>query len=467
MAGEAASGELFDVAVVGGGVVGCAIARRFTLDGARVVVLEKAHDVLDGASKGNSGILHTGFDAPPASLEAACIRDGHREYLEVRERLNLPLIRSGALVIAWTEEEEAALPALVDQARQNGVEDVTLLSAAETWALEPQLGPGVRASFRVPRESVIDPWSAPHAYLLQAIANGASLFRDREVLGGAFDGISWRLDTSRGPVRARAVVNAAGLYGDMIDQRLIGRSDYTIKPRKGQFVVYDKPAACLASHILLPVPGKITKGVVVCRTAYGNLLVGPTAEEQDDRASAALVPETLKALKKRGEEILPALAGHDVTAIYAGLRPATEFKDFQIRLHPERRYVSVGGIRSTGLSAALGIARHVGARLGELGLDGRPLEAPVWPRVERLSEDGERDWQRPGNGGIVCHCERVTRREIEQVLSDPLAPQSLAGLKRRTRVTMGRCQGFYCSAELADITKGRLPYPVAGRPDER
>jgi glycerol-3-phosphate dehydrogenase len=278
--------------------------------------------------------------------------------------------------------------------------------------------------------------------------------------------MSWRLDTSRGPVRARAVVNAAGLYGDMMDQRLIGRSDYTIKPRKGQFVVYDKPAAGLASHILLPVPGKITKGVVVCRTAYGNLLVGPTAEEQEDRTAASLVPETLKALKKRGEEILPALGRHDVTAIYAGLRPATEFKDFQIRFHPERRYASVGGIRSTGLSAALGIARHVGARLGELGWDGRPLEAPVWPRVERLAEDGERDWQRPGNGGIVCHCERVTRREIEQVLSDPLAPQSLAGLKRRTRVTMGRCQGFYCSAELAAITKTRLPYPVAGRLDE-
>lgn len=467
MAGEAASGEMFDVAIVGGGVVGCAIARRFTLEGARVAVLEKAHDVLDGASKGNSGILHTGFDAPPGSLEARCIRDGYREYLEIHERLNLPLIRSGALVIAWTAEEEAALPALMDQARRNGVGDVALLSAAETRALEPELGRGLRASFRVPREFVIDPWSAPHAYLLQALANGASLLRDCEVLGGAFDGVSWRLDTPRGAIRARATVNAAGLYGDLLDGRLIGRSDFTIKPRKGQFVVYDKPAAKLASHILLPVPGKITKGIVVCRTAYGNLLVGPTAEEQEDRATADLVPETLRSLKTRGEEILPALAGHDVTAIYAGLRPATEFKDYQIRLHPERRYVSVGGIRSTGLSAALGIARHVLGLLSENGWEGRPLESPAWPRVARLDEDGERDWRQSGNGGIVCHCERVTRREIERVLSDPLAPRSLAGLKRRTRVTMGRCQGFYCSAELAAITRDRLPYPVAGPPDGR
>ena len=449
-----------DVAIIGAGVVGCALARRYALDGARVVLLEKADDILDGASKGNSAILHTGFDAPPGSLEQACVAAGYAEYMAIRERLNLPVMRTGALVVAWTEEQAARLPELMAQAELNGVDDVEPLDAGRTRALEPGLGPGVRASFRVPREYVIDPWSAPLAYLAQAMAHGAEVRRACPVTGGAFDGAVWTLDTPRGPLRARLVINAAGLYGDAVDEALLGRRDFTVRPRKGQFVVYDKSAFALTRHILLPVPTEITKGVVVCPTAYGNLLVGPTAEDQDDRDRATLVPETLDALRQRGEEILPALARHDVTAIYAGLRPATEHKDYQIRHHAERAYVTVGGIRSTGLSGALGIASHV-ARLTK---DAQGYTAPAevhWPRVPNISEAAPRDWQRPGNGGIVCHCELVTEREVRAALDGPLGAASLAGLKRRTRVTMGRCQGFHCSARLAELTEGRFARPLA------
>ena len=419
-------------------------------------MIEKAPDVLDGASKGNSAILHTGFDAPPGSLEAACIASGREEYLAVRESLGLPLLECGALVLAWSEEEAARLPALLEKARANGVDDVERLSAAALRRLEPNLAEGLVDGFRVPGEHIVDGWSAPHAYLLQALANGARLLRDREVTGGAFDGATWRVETTRGPVHAALVVNAAGLYGDVVDERLIGETDFAIRPRKGQFVVYDKGAAALARHILLPVPSETTKGVVVCRTAYGNLLVGPTAEEQEGRRDAALVPGTLRALRARGEAILPALAAHEVTAAYAGLRPATESSEYRVRVRRELRYASVGGIRSTGLSSALGTARHVVALCEGLGRGTASLAAPVRPTIANISEVGTRDWQRPDNGGIVCHCESVTRREIEAVLDGPLPPATLAGLKRRTRVTMGRCQGFYCSAALAAITRGRL-----------
>jgi glycerol-3-phosphate dehydrogenase len=452
---------VYDVAVIGGGVIGCAIARRFALDGARVALLEKAPDLLDGASKGNSAILHTGFDAPPDSLEASCIAEGYREYLEIHERLGLPLIRSGALVIAWDEAQEAALPALIDQAHANGVRDVEPLSREETLKLEPNLAPTLRASFRVPREYLIDPWSAPLAYALQAVAHGAEVFRSCAVTGGAREGDLWRLDTPPGPLSARLVINAGGLWGDLLDERLLGRRDFTIRPRKGQFVVYDKPAAGLAGHILLPVPTSVTKGVVVCRTAYGNLLVGPTAEEQEDRERAALDHDTLRALRKRGEEILPALAGHEVTAVYAGLRPATEFKDYRIAAHAGGSYISVGGIRSTGLSSALGTAAYVSRLAAGHGHAWDPPEKTAWPRVPNISAAAPRDWQSAGNGGIVCHCELVTRREIEAALSGPLAARSLAGLKRRTRVTMGRCQGFHCLGPLARMTQGRFDAPIA------
>ncbi len=444
-----------DVVIVGAGIVGCALARRFAIDGARVILLEKAHDVLDGASKGNSAILHTGFDAPEGSLELACIREGFAEYQEIHNRLNLPLDRCGALVLAWDAEQEATLPELMAQARRNGVEDVEAMDREALLAAEPALAPGVRAGFRVPRESLIDPWSAGHAYLYQAIAHGAELRCRAELTGAERHGERWQLSTTAGPIEADLVINAAGLWGDHVDRILTGNSWFQIRPRKGQFIVYDKPAAALAHHILLPVPTKITKGVVVCRTAFGNLLVGPTAEEQEDREDASLVPETLEALRETGARILPALAFQQVTAAYAGLRPATEDKAYRIRADLAQGLITVGGIRSTGLSAALGIARHVG-RLANR----QAAEPQHWPVMPVLAAAGPRDWQSAGNDGIICHCELVTRREIEAALAAPAPANSLAGLKRRTRVTMGRCQGFGCTAALAKLTEGRLTQPM-------
>ncbi len=445
--------DAYDIAVIGAGLVGCAVARKFTLEGARVIVLEKAADVLDGASKANSAILHTGFDAPQDSIELACVQEGYRQYEQIHAQLNLPIDRCGALVLAWDDAQEAKLPTLMDQARANAVDDVAPLSRAELLALEPNLSPQVKAGFRVPGESLIDPWSAPHGYLLQALLNGATLWRAAEVTGGAFDGATWRLETARGHVAAQHVINAAGLYGDIIDERLLGRRDFEIRPRKGQFVVYDKTAAALARHILLPVPTETTKGIVVCRTIWGNLLVGPTAEEQTARDTADLVPETLAALHEKGCEILPALADEEVTTTYAGLRPASNDKEYQIQHHGENM-VTIGGIRSTGLSAALGIAEHVAKTF-----DGSytPLSDVVWPTMAMLAEGETRDWTQDGNAGIVCHCEKVTRREIEAALKGPLGAQSLAGLKRRTRATMGRCQGFYCTGEIEELTGFTCP----------
>ncbi|MDN2565628.1 NAD(P)/FAD-dependent oxidoreductase [Aquibium sp. A9E412] len=464
-ADQAVANGTLDVAVIGGGVVGCAIVRRLALAGWRACLLEKAPDILDGASKGNSAILHTGFDAPPGSLEARCIAEGYAEFRAIHARLGLPLIETGALVLAWDDAQEARLDDLMAKARRNGVDDVEPLSARALRALEPELAPSVKAGFRVPGEHVIDPWSTPYAYLLQAVENGALFLPRCAVTGGAFDGARWTLRTSRGQIRARLVVNAAGLHGDRVERLLTGESGFTIRPRKGQFVVFDKPAAGLCRHILLPVPSETTKGIVVCRTAYGNLLVGPTAEEQDDRERAAVDRATLERLRAAGEAILPALAGQEVNAVYAGLRPATERKDYRIAARDGLNYVAVGGIRSTGLSAALGIARHVlGLCEGLAGGAATPPERPVWPALRNIAEGRPRDWQAPGNGGIVCHCELVTRREIEEALRGPLRAQSLAGLKRRTRVTMGRCQGFYCTAELAAITAGRFARPIAGAP---
>ncbi len=445
-----------DVVIIGGGVVGCAVARRLTLEGATVLLLEKAPDILDGASKGNSAILHTGFDAPPGTLEWKCVQEGHREYLEIHESLGLPLLKTGAMVVAWNEEEEKRLAAVFEKGGKNGVDDLRLIGQNEIHQLEPNLDPSARAAIYVPREYVIDPWSAPLAYLLQAVENGGKVLCDAEVTGGSFDGHHWRLETSRGLVKSRYVVNCAGLYGDIVDQRLLGESDFTIMPRKGQFVVFDKAAAKLINSIILPVPSARTKGIVLFPTIFGNMMVGPTAEDQKSRDDASVDTQTLSMLAEKGKTMLPGLADIPVTATYAGIRPATEESPYRIRNDHERNWITLGGIRSTGLTAALGLARHVHSLLQEHEVEFIPLKKPLIPKVPNLAEHLPRDYRTPGFGEIVCHCEMVTSREINAALNGKLPAHSLSGLKRRTRVTMGRCQGFYCSARLAEITRGKF-----------
>ena len=262
-------------------------------------------------------------------------------------------------------------------------------------------------------------------------------------------------------MRADHVVNCAGLHGDTVERACLGDSHFEIRPRAGQFVVFDKAAARHVGAIVLPVPNEITKGVVLTRTAFGNVLVGPTAEEQLDRERAVTTTEALRALVAEAARLVPALADVPVTATYAGLRPGSDDKRYRLRHEPDHHWLTVGGIRSTGMTASLGLAEHVtGLLLGEateVPADDAPLGRPPV-----LSEHERRDWQTPGYGEIVCHCELVTRREIEAALDAPVPARSLAGIRRRTRCGLGRCQGFNCAGRLAEITDCRLSHPVPG-----
>ena len=440
--------KAFDIAVIGGGVVGLAILRRFAMAGLSCALLERGADILSGASKGNSALLHTGFDAPPDSLELSCMQAGYAEYLTIRERLNLPLIESGALVVAWTEDERAKLDGIVTKAHNNGVIEVRRIGRAELQSRETKLASGALDAVLVPGEHIIDPWSAPLAYAHQAVAHDATILRNAEVTGGEFAGGGWHLASAAGEITARVVINAAGNFGDLVEA-IARPSPFTITPRKGQFVVFDKPAAKLVNAIILPVPAERTKGVVLFRTAFGNLAIGPTAEDVDERETAACDTATLEKLKARAIEMVPALAGIGVNAIYAGLRPATEHKDYVIAALADRHWITVGGIRSTGLTAALGIAQHVSRLYTEqFGRFPDPPQ-PIWTPVPNLTEERHRPYM--DGGEIVCHCEWVTRGEIEGALESPLPAGDMGGLKRRTRAMMGRCQGFNCAAHVAAI----------------
>jgi len=450
-----------DVAVIGGGVVGCAVARRMTLEGASVVLIEKASDILNGASKGNSAILHTGFDAPEGSLEQQCVSTGYAEYLKIHKSFNLPIVKIGALIAAWSEEEESRFDKILKKARENGVRNLRLISQTEARALEPNLSEKIRSAIAVPGEFIIDPWSAPLAYLQQALNNGGQALFNAEVTSGQFDGANWLLDTKLGQVRAHYVVNCAGLFGDYLDREVLGASEFTIKPRKGQFVVFDKAANNLLKSIILPVPSERTKGIVLFPTIFGNLVVGPTAEEQESRNDASVDKAILISLKEQAIQKLPALANIPITATYAGIRPATEEKHYRVIQKADQNWITLGGIRSTGLTGALGLAQHVHYLLSKQGAAFKAIENPISSQVPNLAEHLPRDYEKSGYGEIVCHCEMVTQREILAVQEGLLPAGSLEGLKRRTRATMGRCQGFYCSARLAELTKGQFANPIA------
>ncbi|MEU6372741.1 FAD-dependent oxidoreductase [Streptomyces sp. NPDC046909] len=441
----------YDVAVIGAGVVGCAIARELARHpGLRVALVEAQDDVGQGTSKANTAILHTGFDAVPGSLEGRLVREGYRRLGSYAAESGIAVEPVGALLVAWDEEQLATLPRLAEKAERNDHKETRLLGPAELYEREPHLGPGALGALEVPGESVIDPWTTVLAYATQAVRHGVDLHLNCRVEQGVSG-------TTRGPLHARWVINAAGLHADTLDRRL-GHDDFTVTPRRGQLIVFDKFARSLVRHILLPVPTALGKGVLVAPTVFGNVLLGPTAEDLDDRQATRSSAEGLSLLREKGRRILPSLLDEEVTAVYAGLRAATEHDDYRIRVHPEQSYVTVGGIRSTGLTASLAIAGYVVEQLASNGLELGPSRELEPVRMPNLGEAFPRPYQRPEliaadpeYGTLVCHCERVSRGEIRDALSSTVPPGGLDGLRRRTRARAGRCQGFYCGAAVREL----------------
>jgi len=283
------------------------------------------------------------------------------------------------------------------------------------------------------------------------------------------------LETTTGPIAARWVVNAAGLGSDVVD-RFFGHERFTVTPRRGELIVFDKLARPLVGRTILPVPTATTKGVLVAPTVFGNVVLGPSAEDVPDRTATGTTAAGLASLLAKGERIVPALLREEVTATYTGLRAATEHGDYRLFVHGDARYACAGGIRSTGLTASMAIAEHVveGLRDGGLALprraDFREIRMPyIGEASVRPHCDAARIAADPEFGCIVCHCERVTRGEIRDAAASPIPARSLDALRRRTRAGLGRCQGFYCLAEVTRLlaaASGRDVDALLGTPPE-
>jgi glycerol-3-phosphate dehydrogenase len=450
------SAREYDVAIIGAGDVGCAIARELAGFDLRLGLIEAARDVGAGTSKANTAILHTGFDAKPGTLEARLVARGHDLLLAYADRVGIPLEPTGALLVAWDDEQLGRLPAIVDNARRCGYGKVRPVDCAALYRRERHLGPGARGALEVPDEHIVCPFTPPLAFATQAVLAGAELRRSERVIRlERAEERGWSVHTSRGELRARWVINAAGLHSDEV-HRMAGYHGFTVRPRRGELIVFDKLSRPLVRHVILPVPTATTKGVLVAPTVFGNVLLGPTAvdvENKDDTGSTADGTAYLEAL---GRRIVPELFEQEVTAVYVGLRAATEHDDYQIGVDGRRGYAWAAGIRSTGLTASMAIAEHIRDGVDAAGLELRQRRSglpslrmtPIGEAAPRAYAQPQRIAQDPEYGRIVCFCERVTRGEIRDVAASPIPPVDLDGLRRRTRALMGRCQGFYCGAEV-------------------
>lgn len=450
----------YDVAVIGAGVVGSAIARELAAYDLTVALIEARDDVGDGTSKANTAILHTGFDATPGTLESVLVARGYHLLKLYAEKTGIPVEVTGALLVAWTPEEMAALPALAAKAERNGYLGCDLVTSEEVYRRVPSLGTGALAGLTVPDEAIICTWTTTLALATDAVARGVDLRLNCTVTGVTPTRDGTALTTSSGEIQAQWVVNAAGLGADHLDRRF-GHDRFEVTPRRGELLVFDKLARPLVPCIVLPVPTSRGKGVLVSPTIYGNVMVGPTAEDLSDRADTSTSEDGLAFLIDQGRRLLPALMGEEITTTYAGLRAATQHPDYLIEIDPDQRYLLVGGIRSTGLSASMAIAEHARDLLHGAGLTNtRRGDLPPPPRLPNLGEAGTRPYQDADAieadadyGRVVCFCERVTRGEVRDAYASPIPPTSLEGLRRRTRVLNGRCQGFFCGAEVAALVQ--------------
>ncbi|HET6388094.1 NAD(P)/FAD-dependent oxidoreductase [Hyphomicrobium sp.] len=445
----------FDIAVIGAGVVGSAIARDLSRYDLKVVLLEANTDLGDESSKGNSALMTEGHDTPAGTLERDLVVRGYQRYMTEAPELGLPMRKTGAVMLAWTEEQRATVEKHVEQAHAEGFHNVHLLKGEEVAKRWPQFRPGVLCAQWMPDEVIADPFSTPYAYVLDAVTNGVAFLRPWRVSRAERNAKGWRLSSDSGEVLdASLVINAGGIRADIVEG-LANYRDFTMRPRRGQYILLDKPARAIHDVIAYPTPTPTSRGILISPTIFGNVLVGPTAEEVEDRDDRGVTEEGLAALRKAIEDMVPTLRDMPVNTIYAGMRPATNHSEYQIIPRFDEHWLTVAGIRSTGFSGALGIAEYVVSLVFPKVFDLKPAKEVRGVRVPDLSETSVRPWADPDKiaadpaySEMLCHCERITVGEVRDALNSPIPPGSIKALKRRTRAMFGRCQGFYCGARV-------------------
>lgn len=447
---------MYDVIVVGGGIVGAAAAFELSKYQLRVAVLEKENDVACGTTKANSAIIHAGYDCEPGTLTAKLNVRGSHLAKDICAQLSVPYHNIGSMVIGFSEEDRIKIHELYKRGEKNGVEGLMILDSSQVHAMEPQLSSEVCCALYAPTAAIVSPWEYALAMMETAVQNGVELYREAEVTALQRNENGWNVSTTQGEYSSRYILNAAGLYAEQI-HNLAAPQQFQIHPVRGEYYVLDKSEGSRVSHVIFQCPTQDGKGVLVTPTVHGNLLVGPNSTPADT-LSTATTRDGLKSVQETAKLSVPDIQFRENIRVFSGLRAVSNTKDFIIEeALGAPGFFDLAGICSPGLSAAPAIAEYAADLLHEAGLALTPKNqfSPRCgsPRFRELPPEEQKALieARPEYGTVICRCETVTEAEILDTLNSVIPPRSIDGVKRRVNTGMGRCQGGFCSTKIAEL----------------
>lgn len=452
-----------DVIIIGGGVSGCASARELSRYQADILVLDKEEDVCCGTSKANSAIVHAGFDAPAGSRMAALNVAGSRRMPTLAKELDFAYQQCGSLVVCLSEEDRPALQKLYENGLTNGVEGLRIVERDELLAMEPNISDDAVAALWAPTGGIVCPFGLTYAFAENAATNGVQFQFDTEVERIEAIPGGWRLQTNRGPLEARCIVNAAGVHADELHNQ-VSDDTMTIVPRRGDYFLLDHAAADHVHHTIFQLPGKYGKGVLVTPTVHGNLLIGPTANDIDDKEDTATTAAELDEVRAKAGLAVKDLPLRQTITSFAGLR-AHELRHEFFLQEAAPGFVDCAGIESPGLSASPAIGQAVAELVQSIlhlpeNPDFNPRRKGILdPKTLSFAERTALVQKNPAYGQIICRCETVTEGEIVDAIHRVPGARSLDGVKRRTRAGMGRCQAGFCSPRVLEILARELGVP--------
>lgn len=459
---------MYDIAIIGGGVTGGAIARKLASYKLDLVILEKEDDVCSGASKANSGIAHAGFDAKPNTKKAYFNVLGSKMMKAYCEELGVKYKNNGALVLAFNEDEERTLEELMLRGEENGVEDLQLLDGERLHEIEPHVSARATAALYAKTSAIICPYDLTFACIGNAMDNGAELKTEFFVTDIVKEGDLYKITSQKGEsVTARVIINSAGAGSGRIAS-LVGDDSVNIGLRKGEYILLDRESGDFVSHTIFCTPTKAGKGILVTNTVDGNILLGPTAEEieEEDKNTSE---SGLRFVRQKASEMAENVPFYNTITSFAGIRAySADRHDFIVEKSAVAdNFVNVAGIESPGLTSAPAIADYVAEKILAQMIDLVP-DPSFKPRREKeiafslLDEETQNQMiaQNPAYGRLVCRCEKVTEGEIVAAIHRNPPAKTIDGIKRRTRAGMGRCQGGFCQARVAEIIASELNIPL-------
>lgn len=458
---------MVDVVIIGAGVVGCSIARELSRYDLQIQVLERASDVCEGTSKANSGIVHAGFDAHPGTLKAKMNVAGNEKMEALSRELDFPFRRNGSLVLCFAEKDRNKLEKLLEQGIANGVKELRIIEKEELQQMEPDISREAVAALYAPTGGIVCPFGLTIAMAENAAVNGVEFKLETQVFSVKRKENHYLVTTSRGEVECLAVVNAAGVYADTFHNMVSGRKLHII-PRKGEYCLLDKKVGNYVHSTIFQLPTVYGKGVLVTPTVHGNLLIGPTAMDIEDKEAVSTTGEGIADVQKRAALSVEKLPTKQIITSFAGLRAHEEGGDFVLG-EPEDApgFFDAAGIESPGLTCAPALGEYLAGLVAER-LKAKKKENFVAarkgiPNMALASEEERRKLiaENPAFADVVCRCELVTEGEILAAIHRPVGATTLDGVKRRTRAGMGRCQAGFCSPRTVELLARELNRDMA------